>query len=181
MLISHTLLFKPCLHQWWHIQHVVFIRLWLSPFRHVGHRDGFSRVSWQTKETKLYFHSQLRFLQLVLARFISSLLIFRNVLFFLVQWRRRMATAGYYQLEVVYPCDSYPTTIYIICVIGPSLVLCLSLQGFGRDGEYLQWLAADLANANQTRKQRPWLFVAGHRPLYTGELERNAYMRMVVF
>jgi hypothetical protein len=92
-----------------------------------------------------------------------------------------MATAGYYQLEVVNPCASYPTTIYIIRVIDPSLVLWLSLQGFGRDGEYLQWLAADLAKANQTRKERPWLFVAGHRPLYTGEVARNAYMHMVVF
>lgn len=40
--------------------------------------------------------------------------------------------------------------------------------GFGRDGQYLEWLERDLANANASRATRPWIFAGGHRPLYTG-------------
>ena len=38
---------------------------------------------------------------------------------------------------------------------------------FGRDGEYLEWLEADLAAADAARRAgtgRPWLIAGGHRP-----------------
>lgn len=38
--------------------------------------------------------------------------------------------------------------------------------GFGKDGEFVSWLEADLAKANEERAQRPWIFVGGHRPIY---------------
>eukprot|EP00976_Prorocentrum_cordatum_P008540 170577-Prorocentrum_minimum.AAC.1 len=38
--------------------------------------------------------------------------------------------------------------------------------GFGRDGELLAWLEADLAKADAERHLRPWVIVGGHRPLY---------------
>jgi len=39
---------------------------------------------------------------------------------------------------------------------------------FGRDGEYLEWLEADLKKADtpEARAIRPWLIVYGHRPMY---------------
>ena len=44
----------------------------------------------------------------------------------------------------------------------------LAAGGFGRDGEYIAWLEADLAHYNATlRAKQPWLFVGGHRPVYT--------------
>lgn len=39
-----------------------------------------------------------------------------------------------------------------------------SAGGFGRPGEYIQWLEADLAAANATRDKRPFIIVGGHRP-----------------
>eukprot|EP00035_Acanthoeca_spectabilis_P006196 m.121789 g.121789 ORF g.121789 m.121789 type:complete len:295 (+) comp13396_c0_seq3:655-1539(+) len=36
---------------------------------------------------------------------------------------------------------------------------------FGRDGEYLAWLEADLKAASANRATRPWIFAGGHRPL----------------
>mmetsp|Transcript_1188 Transcript_1188/g.2355 ORF Transcript_1188/g.2355 Transcript_1188/m.2355 type:complete len:575 (-) Transcript_1188:542-2266(-) len=38
--------------------------------------------------------------------------------------------------------------------------------GFGRKGEFLEWLEADLAKADAERHLRPWVIVGGHRPLY---------------
>jgi hypothetical protein len=35
---------------------------------------------------------------------------------------------------------------------------------FGRDGEYLAWLEADLAAASANRATRPWIIAGGHRP-----------------
>mmetsp|Transcript_9651 Transcript_9651/g.17624 ORF Transcript_9651/g.17624 Transcript_9651/m.17624 type:complete len:202 (-) Transcript_9651:49-654(-) len=39
---------------------------------------------------------------------------------------------------------------------------------FGKEGEYLAWLENDLKKANEDRHLRPWIFVAGHRPIYSG-------------
>jgi len=35
---------------------------------------------------------------------------------------------------------------------------------FGRDGEYLAWLAADLKAAAADKQARPWIVACGHRP-----------------
>ena len=42
----------------------------------------------------------------------------------------------------------------------------LPAGGFGRDGEYLAWLEADLRKANASRSLRPWILVGGHRQVY---------------
>jgi len=39
--------------------------------------------------------------------------------------------------------------------------------GFGKTGEQLEWLEADLIKANEERAHRPWIFVGGHRPVYS--------------
>jgi len=41
----------------------------------------------------------------------------------------------------------------------------LPAGGFGREGEYLAWLAADLAQADKERHLRPWVVAGGHRPV----------------
>lgn len=38
----------------------------------------------------------------------------------------------------------------------------------GGFGDQLAWLEADLIKANENREQRPWIFAAGHRPIYHG-------------
>jgi hypothetical protein len=39
---------------------------------------------------------------------------------------------------------------------------------FGNDfGDQLAWLEADLIQANRNRKERPWIVVGGHRPIYS--------------
>jgi len=36
-------------------------------------------------------------------------------------------------------------------------------------GDQLEWLEADLAQANEERDVRPWIFVGGHRPFYSAK------------
>lgn len=40
----------------------------------------------------------------------------------------------------------------------------LPAGGFGRPGEYLAWLERDLALANSSRSERPFIVAGGHRP-----------------
>jgi len=43
-----------------------------------------------------------------------------------------------------------------------------SVWEFGPFGpDQLAWLEADLLEANAMRSYRPWIVVAGHRPIYT--------------
>jgi len=42
-----------------------------------------------------------------------------------------------------------------------------SLAGYGPFGDQLAWLEADLQKAVANRALRPWIFVAGHRPIYS--------------
>jgi len=42
-----------------------------------------------------------------------------------------------------------------------------TLWNAGPFGNQLAWLEADLAAANANRKQRPWIIVSGHRPMYS--------------
>lgn len=39
----------------------------------------------------------------------------------------------------------------------------------GGFGDMLSWLEADLIEANQHRAERPWIFAAGHHPMYQGD------------
>ena len=43
----------------------------------------------------------------------------------------------------------------------------LPAGGFAAPGELLRWFEADLAKANASRADRPFLIVMGHRPIYT--------------
>jgi hypothetical protein len=50
---------------------------------------------------------------------------------------------------------------------GDSHMNSLPAGSFGREGEYLEWLEADLAKADASRRAgsgRPWLVAGGHRP-----------------
>lgn len=41
-----------------------------------------------------------------------------------------------------------------------------SIWNYGGFGNQMAWLEADLAKAAQNRDKQPWIFVAGHRPVY---------------
>lgn len=65
--------------------------------------------------------------------------------------------------------------------IGPAHIVLFSTEyyyyteyGWEQIERQYRWLDADLAKANKNRKQRPWIIVMGHRPLYClklGDLE----------
>jgi hypothetical protein len=43
----------------------------------------------------------------------------------------------------------------------------------------LEWLEADLIQANKERERRPWIFAAGHRPMYQGGTTNTAFQTAV--
>lgn len=49
-----------------------------------------------------------------------------------------------------------------------------SIWKYGPFGDQLSWLQNDLIEASANREQRPWIVVAGHRPIYTSnQLDDN--------
>eukprot|EP00466_Bigelowiella_natans_P002964 jgi/Bigna1/86702/estExt_fgenesh1_pg.C_130002 len=49
---------------------------------------------------------------------------------------------------------------------------------FGTQGEYLKWLENDLAKAADERDVRPWIFAAGHRPIYSDKIHTELQAAM---
>jgi len=53
----------------------------------------------------------------------------------------------------------------------------LPAGAFGRDGEFIAWLEADLAAATASRTLRPWIVVGGHKPL--GNMAKSPFMALL--